>query len=94
MGPATRLQTLLNNKARYRCGRTFENVIPPAELALASDRGRMDLTSALAHSDNPYFERVGSGLGFDKMIHYARELGLGEKTGANVPFEFRAACRK
>jgi len=65
-----------------------ENVIPPAELALASDRGRMDLTSALAHSDNPYFERVGSGLGFDKMIHYARELGLGEKTGANVPFEF------
>ena len=65
-----------------------ENVIPPAELTLASDRGRMDLTSALAHSDNPYFERVGSGLGFDKMIHYARELGLGEKTGANVPFEY------
>lgn len=65
-----------------------ENVIPPAELTLASDRGRMDLTSALARSDNPYFERVGSGLGFDKMIHYARELGFGEKTGANVPFEY------
>lgn len=65
-----------------------ENIIPPAELTLASDRPRMDLTSALAHSDNRYFERVGSGLGFDKMIHYARELGLGEKTGANVPFEF------
>jgi penicillin-binding protein 2 len=65
-----------------------ENVIPPAELTLASDRGRMDLTSALAHSDNPYFERVGGGLGFDKMIHYARELGLGEKTGANVSFEY------
>jgi len=66
-----------------------ENVIPPTELTLASDRGRMDLTSALARSDNPYFERVGSGLGFDKMIHYARELGLGEKTGANVPFEYQ-----
>ena len=66
-----------------------ENVIPPAELTLASDRGRMDLTSALAHSDNPYFERVGSSLGFDKMIRYARELGLGEKTGANVPFEYQ-----
>jgi penicillin-binding protein 2 len=65
-----------------------ENVIPPAELTLASDRARMDLTSALAHSDNPYFERVGGGLGFDKMIHYARELGLGEKTGANLPFEY------
>jgi membrane peptidoglycan carboxypeptidase len=66
-----------------------ENVIPPAELTLASDRRGMDLTSALARSDNGYFERVGSGLGFDKMIHYARELGLGEKTGANVPFEFQ-----
>jgi penicillin-binding protein 2 len=65
-----------------------ENVIPPAELTLASDRSRMDLTSALAHSNNPYFERVGGGLGFDKMIHYARELGLGEKTGANLPFEY------
>jgi len=65
-----------------------ENIIPPAELTLAADRPRMDLTSALARSDNGYFERVGNGIGFDKMIHYAREMGLGEKTGANVPFEF------
>ena len=65
-----------------------ENVIPPAEITTISDRSRMDLTSALARSDNPYFERVGSGIGFDKMLHYAKELGLGEKTGANVPFEY------
>ncbi len=65
-----------------------EKVIQPADLTPASESPRMDLTSALAHSDNSYFERVGSGLGFDKMIHYAKELGLGEKTGANVPFEY------
>jgi len=65
-----------------------ENIIPPSELALAYDRPRMDLTAALAHSDNSYFEHVGSSLGFDKMVHYARELGLGEKTGLNVPFEY------
>ncbi|HEY6230603.1 MAG TPA: penicillin-binding transpeptidase domain-containing protein [Pyrinomonadaceae bacterium] len=65
-----------------------ENVIPAAELATVSDRSRMDLNSALARSDNYYFERVGSNLGFDKMIRYAKELGLGEKTGANVPFEY------
>lgn len=65
-----------------------ENIIPPAEVGLVSDRSRMDLTGALARSDNGYFERVGNGIGFDKMIHYAREMGLGEKTGANVPFEF------
>ncbi len=65
-----------------------ENIIAPAESQLTSDRPRMDLTSALAHSDNSYFEHVGSSLGFDKMVHYARELGLGEKTGLNVPFEY------
>ncbi|HBB86104.1 MAG TPA: hypothetical protein DC047_00640 [Blastocatellia bacterium] len=65
-----------------------ENIIAPSESLLNSDRPRMDLTSALAHSDNSYFEHVGSSLGFDKMVHYARELGLGEKTGLNVPFEY------
>lgn len=64
-----------------------ENVISPEEFTLASDRPRMDLNSALARSDNSYFERVGSNIGFDKMVQYAREMGLGEKTGANVPFE-------
>lgn len=66
-----------------------ENVIPQSEMTVAADRPRgMDLTAALARSDNGYFERVGSGLGFDKMIRYAKEMGLGEKTGVNVPFEF------
>jgi penicillin-binding protein 2 len=65
-----------------------ENIIAPSESLLTSDRPHMDLTSALAHSDNSYFEHVGSSLGFDKMVHYARELGLGEKTGLNVPFEY------
>ena len=63
-----------------------ENVIPLVDTA--NDGYRLDLTSALAHSDNPFFEQVGSKIGFDKMVNYARELGLGEKTGANVNFEF------
>src|SRR5258705_11376773 len=71
-----------------------ENIIPPAEVGLVSDRSRMDLTGALARSDNGYFERVGTGIGFDKMIHYAREMGLGEKTGANIPFEFAGRLPK
>lgn len=64
-----------------------ENVIPPVDTA--GDGYRIDLTAALAHSDNPFFEQVGSRIGFDKMVGYARELGLGEKTGINVPFEFQ-----
>jgi penicillin-binding protein 2 len=63
-----------------------ENAIPLIETA--GDGFRIDLTSALAHSDNPFFQQVGTRIGSDKMVNYARELGLGEKTGVNVPFEF------
>jgi membrane peptidoglycan carboxypeptidase len=63
-----------------------ENAIPLVDTA--NDGYRIDLTSALAHSDNPFFQQVGSRIGPDKMVNYARQFGLGEKTGVNVPFEF------
>src|SRR4029434_6416484 len=63
-----------------------ENAIPLMDTA--GDGYRIDLTSALAHSDNPFFQQVGTRIGSEKMVTYARELGLGEKTGLNVPFEF------
>lgn len=63
-----------------------ENAIPLVDTV--GDGYRLDLTSALAHSDNPFFQQVGTKIGSDKMVFYARELGLGEKTGLNVPFEF------
>ena len=63
-----------------------ENVIPPVDTA--GDGFRLDLTAALAHSNNPFFEQVGSKIGFDKMVSYAKELGLGEKTGVNMPYEY------
>lgn len=63
-----------------------ENAIPLVDTA--NDGYRIDLTSALAHSDNPFFQQVGGRIGPDKMVNYARQLGLGEKTGLNVPFEF------
>ena len=63
-----------------------ENAIPLIDTA--GDGYNRDLTSALAHSDNPFFQQVGTRIGSDKMVNYARDLGLGEKTGINVPFEF------
>ena len=63
-----------------------ENAIPA--LDTVGDGYRIDLTSALAHSDNPFFQQVGSKIGSEKMVDYARAFGLGEKTGINVPFEF------
>lgn len=50
-------------------------------------RYRMNLTTALAHSNNAYFEALGRDLGFEKVQHYAHEFGLGELAGYNIPGE-------
>jgi cell division protein FtsI/penicillin-binding protein 2 len=48
---------------------------------------RMDLTYALAHSNNYYFATLGTKLGFETVSHYAHLFGYGEKAGMNVPGE-------
>ncbi len=50
-------------------------------------RTRLDMTEALAHSNNQYFEHLGRKLGFEKVYYYARLFGLGEKAGLNIPEE-------
>lgn len=50
-------------------------------------RTHMNLTTALAKSNNPYFANIGVQLGFDKVASYARMYGLGEKAGLNIPEE-------
>lgn len=48
---------------------------------------RMNLTDALAHSNNAYFEAVGRELGFEKVAYYAHQFGLGELAGYDIPGE-------
>jgi penicillin-binding protein 2 len=50
-------------------------------------RYHMDMTEALAHSNNLYFETIGRELGFERVRHYANEFGLGELAGWNIPGE-------
>jgi penicillin-binding protein 2 len=50
-------------------------------------RSRMNLTTALARSNNPYFEAVGRKLGFDKISYYAHQFGLGELAGYQIEGE-------
>ena len=50
-------------------------------------RSRMNLTAALAHSNNAYFEALGRQLGFEKVSFYAHQFGLGELAGYNIPEE-------
>jgi cell division protein FtsI/penicillin-binding protein 2 len=48
---------------------------------------RMNMTQALAKSNNLYFEELGRELGFDRVRHYATQFGLGELAGYNIAGE-------
>lgn len=102
MDPTTgRILTIVNQKMAFSSGfepcSTIKPVIAIAGLqegAITRDtmirvgrRRYMDLTEAMAHSNNKFFEQVGSTLGFDTVSKYARLLGLGERAGYNIPEE-------
>ena len=48
---------------------------------------RMNMTEALAHSNNLYFEELGRELGFERVRHYATQFGLGELAGYHIQGE-------
>ncbi len=48
---------------------------------------RMNMTEALAHSNNLYFEELGRELGFERVHHYANQFGLGELAGYHIQGE-------
>jgi cell division protein FtsI/penicillin-binding protein 2 len=94
-----RILSMLNQKALgagYQPCSTFkvsvalaalnEKLIEPDSQVQVS-RMRMDLTDALARSNNYYFSNLGRELGFDKVSYYARQFGYGEKAGLNIAGE-------
>jgi penicillin-binding protein 2 len=50
-------------------------------------RTHMDLTNAIAHSNNFYFANLGVKLGYERVNYYAHLFGYGEKAGLNIPGE-------
>ncbi len=48
---------------------------------------RMNMTQALAKSNNLYFEELGRELGFERVRQYANQFGLGELAGYNIEGE-------
>jgi penicillin-binding protein 2 len=64
-----------------------ENVITRDTMLKVSRRKYMNLTEAMAHSNNVFFEQLGTRMGFDTVSKYGRLLGLGELAGYNLPDE-------
>jgi cell division protein FtsI/penicillin-binding protein 2 len=64
-----------------------ENVITRDTMLKVGRRKYMNLTEAMAHSNNKFFEQLGTRMGFDTVSKYSRLLGLGELAGYNLPDE-------
>ena len=96
-----RLLTIVNQKLAYQSGfqpcstikvvaalaGLNEGLIEQNTLLRGRFRRTVDLTEALARSDNAYFSAVGYKLGYDRIIHYAQLFGLGEKAGLDLDAE-------
>jgi len=63
-------------------GRSFACSLPNGR-----GHGLVDLRQAIEHSCNVYFYTIGNMLGIDKIHKWATQLGLGEKTGIDLPNE-------
>ena len=99
--PSTgRILTLVNQKIALGDGyQPCSTVKVPVALAALSERViqpadrlrlrgmSMDLTYALAHSNNYFFAALGEKLGFPKLSQYAHEFGYGEKAGLDIDGE-------
>src|SRR5580693_4584904 len=100
--PSTgRLLTIVNQKLAFQSGfqpcstikvvaalaGLNEGLIEQNTLLRVGRRRPMDLTEALAHSNNAFFSAVGYKLGYDKIIHYAQMFGLGEKASLDLDAE-------
>ncbi|MBV9265735.1 MAG: penicillin-binding protein, partial [Acidobacteriaceae bacterium] len=50
-------------------------------------RFSMNMTRALATSNNMYFAHLGQELGFDRVVKYGKLFGMGEKAGLDIAGE-------
>src|SRR5207253_10337314 len=64
-----------------------ENVITPDTMLRVGRLKYMNLTEAMARSNNEFFEQLGARMGFETVSKYGRSLDLGVLAGYNLSEE-------
>ena len=64
-----------------------EGLVQKVSPARFYSRSSLDLTDALAYSNNYYFGNLGVKLGYERVNYYAHLFGYGEKAGLNIEGE-------
>ncbi len=104
MDPNTgRILTMVNQKLALSAGaQPCSTIKVPVALAALSEgivtkdtpvqisrHYSLNMTTALAHSNNAYFEALGRRLGFERVHRYSQMFGLGELAGYQIQGEHR-----
>ncbi len=75
----------INPQSTFVCPGYYE--LGGTRFGCTHTHGPQNLIEAVAHSCNVYFYNLGRMLGPDALNHYAGWLGLGHKTGIDLPYE-------
>jgi len=96
-----RILSIVNQKLAFSAGFIPCSTIKPVIAVAALQQGfvtrdtlirvtrrkSLNLTEAMAHSNNAFFEELGRRMGFETVSSYARTLGLGELAGYDISEE-------
>lgn len=74
---------IININSGYHCGGAL--VVEDQTFNCLSSHGGINVTTAIQKSCNIFFFELGRELGIDKMNKYCNLLGLGQKTGIELP---------
>jgi len=78
---------VINEQTSFFCAGTVHFYGRPFNCWQRGGHGALTLTEAIRHSCNIYFYNVGRRMGIDRIAESAELLGLGAKTGIDLPGE-------
>jgi len=78
---------IINDRTSYFCRGAIIIYGHPFSCWFKPGHGPVDLYNGIKKSCNVYFYQLGKKMGIEKISHYAKILGLGEKTGIDLTGE-------
>ena len=78
---------VITEQTTFYCGGSARFYGRPFACWFAGGHGVQDLPGAIQHSCNVFFYNTGRMLGVERIAQYAKILGLGDKTGIDLPGE-------
>lgn len=78
---------IITQWSSYYCSGSIRIYGHPFSCWFKGGHGSMNLTNGIKNSCNIYFYQVGKSMGIEEIAKYARILGMGARTGIDLPGE-------